>query len=126
MMYLLDTNALLFFLSDDARLSRSALAAIQSDSPVLISVVSLWEIAIKKNIGKLDVSYSITEIVKACAQQNFTLLPINSEHLDALSTLPSIHNDPFDRLLIAQAQTEHLVLITKDTIIPKYDVQTIW
>jgi PIN domain nuclease of toxin-antitoxin system len=67
MMYLLDTNALLFFLSDDARLSRSVLAAIQSDSPVLISVVSLWEIAIKKNIGKLDVSYSITEIVKACA-----------------------------------------------------------
>jgi PIN domain nuclease of toxin-antitoxin system len=125
-MYLLDTNALLFFLSDDARLSRSALAAIQSDSPVLISVVSLWEIAIKKNIGKLDISYSITEIVKACAQQNFTLLPINPEHLDALSTLPSIHNDPFDRLLIAQAQTEHLVLITKDTIIPKYDVQTIW
>ena len=89
MMYLLDTNALLFFLSDDARLSRNALAAIQSDSPVLISVVSLWEIAIKKNIGKLDIPYPIAEIAKACAQQNFTLLPINPEHLDALSSLPN-------------------------------------
>lgn len=125
-MYLLDTHALLYFLFDDPRLSPSARQLIGSAAHVYLSIASLWEIAIKKNLGKLQMDYSISELAQICRAESIELLHITPQDLDELSKLPFIHRDPFDRLLIAQARAKGLTLITKDSFIPKYDVPTIW
>lgn len=127
MMYLLDTHTLLWFLRDDARLSSNARSIIMdANSITQASCISLWEIALKKNLGKLQFDYSIADIAQLCQDTAIPLLGISPDELDDLATLPFIHRDPFDRLLISQARKRHLAIITKDSIIPKYDVRTIW
>lgn len=126
-MYLLDTNALLFFLYDSEKLSEKASEVIyHSDDGISVSIVSLWEIAIKSSIGKLKVKSSISKIVETCEKEQLEILPIKPFHLDEIGKLPSIHGDPFDRLIISQAITENLVIITKDGIMPQYDVNVLW
>lgn len=84
------------------------------------------EIAIKQSIGKLEINESIENIVQTCKDEDFSILSIKPSHLDYLKTLPQIHGDPFDRLIISQAAMEKLVILTKDGKIPAYDVQTLW
>lgn len=74
----------------------------------------------------MELPASITEMIRECKRMGFTLLAIEPSHLERLKSLPKIHGDPFDRLLICQAQEESLTLVTRDENIPKYDVGTLW
>ena len=125
-MYLLDTNALLFFLYDSEKLSKKASEIIFKDEKISVSIVSMWEIAIKSSIGKLEIKSSISKIADTCEKEQIDILSIKPFHLDEISKLPPIHGDPFDRLIIAQATTENLVIITKDETIPQYNVKVLW
>ena len=125
-MYLLDTHTLLWFLRDSPQLSKKALEIITTENKVYVSIASLWEIAIKKSIGKLEFEHSIEKIAELCHEKDILILQIQPKYFDKVIKLPNIHNDPFDRLIISQATIENLVIITKDTIIPKYSVKTIW
>lgn len=126
-MYLLDTNALLFFLYESEKLSEKASEVIyHKDEKISVSIVSMWEIAIKSSIGKLEIKSSISQIVETCEKEQLEILPIKPFHLDEINKLPQIHGDPFDRLIISQAITENLVIITKDGIIPQYNVNVLW
>lgn len=126
-MYLLDTNALLFFLYDSEKLSKKASEVIySSDEKISVSIVSMWEIAIKTSIGKLEIKSPISKIADTCEKEQLNILSIKPFHLDEISHLPPIHGDPFDRLIISQAITENLVIITKDGIIPQYNVKVLW
>ena len=125
-MYLLDTHALLWYLRDSPELSKKALKIISTEDEIFVSVAFLWEIAIKNSIGKLDLEFSIEEIENLCNEKDITILQINGKQLDKIKLLPKIHSDPFDRLIIAQAQTEELTILTTDSKIPKYPVKTLW
>ena len=125
-MILLDTHALLWFLNDDEKLPPEIRGIIEGDMQVFVSIASFWEIAIKNSIGKLPLECSVTEMLLTCKQYKFNLLQIEPSHLERLKQLPRIHGDPFDRLLICQAQAESLTLVTRDENIPKYDVKTLW
>ncbi len=126
-MYLLDTNALLYFLYDSEKLSKEASEVIyHSSNKINVSIVSLWEIAIKSSIGKLEIKSSISKISETCENEQLDILSIKPFHLDEISKLPPIHADPFDRLIISQAIAENLVIITKDGTIPQYNVKVLW
>ncbi len=125
--YILDTNALIFYLYNPERLSKAAVDIVHNeDNQIYVSIVSLWEIAIKSSIGKLEIKNSMEEIAGICLKYKIELLDINPQHLDQIANLPQIHGDPFDRLIISQAITENLTIVTSDSIIPKYDANTIW
>ena len=126
-MYLLDTHTLLWYLNNSNKISDTVLKIINNEENISLSIVSLWEITLKKNIGKLKIDCSISDIEKLCLEKDIKILPIKSSYLDELANLPSIHNDPFDRLIIAQAKIEKLIILTKDRIIPEYpDVKVVW
>ena len=126
-MYLLDTNALLYFLYDSEKLSRRASDIIYyNDEKISVSIVSMWEIAIKSSIGKLKIKSSISRIAETCEKEQLDILPIKPLHLDEIGRLPAIHGDPFDRLIVSQAIAENLIIITKDGTIPRYDVEVLW
>ena len=122
MRVLLDTHALLWWLSDDRRLGGKARAAISDPgNDVLASAVSLWEIVVKLRIGKLEAR--IGAIERAIIRDGFHRLPITPPHLAALGTLPIHHRDPFDHMLIAQAITEDAVFLSEDKNAASYPVQ---
>ena len=119
---LLDTHVLLWWLMDDARLSASARRSIADGrNEVYVSAASGWEIAIKRGLGKLRVPDDLEPKIIA---DGFSLLSMSFRHAEQAGMLPLLHNDPFDRMLIAQAQIEGLVLITKDEKIMRYDLRT--
>ena len=119
---LLDTNALIFYLFQNA-LSKRADEAVRNTPDVFISVASLWEIAIKQSIRKLEINSTISDIANACNSVGISIMGIKPEHLDYISRLPNVHSDPFDRLIISQAVTEGMTLISSDTVIPRYCTQ---
>lgn len=126
-MYLLDTNALLYFLYDSTKLSKKASDIIyRNNEKIHVSIASFWEIAIKSSIGKLVIKSSISKIADTCGKEQLEILSIKPLHLDNIQLLPQIHGDPFDRLIISQAMTENLVIITKDGMLPQYNIKTIW
>jgi PIN domain nuclease of toxin-antitoxin system len=117
---LLDTHALLWALLEPRRLSPAALSAIaDGDNDVFVSVVSAWEIEIKRTKGKLPMP---TPVGEALAEQRFETIPVVLDHVLAVESLPRHHRDPFDRMLIAQAQLDAMTLITSDRTIRKYPV----
>lgn len=117
---LLDTHALLWTLSDSDKLKPKTREAIRDRfNLVFVSPVSLWEIDIKRRLGKLEAPTEFSDIL---IQMNFMELPVSIDHAEALAQLPDHHKDPFDRMLIAQAVSEGLTLVTRDQTIPKYDV----
>ena len=121
-MYLIDTHALLWARSAPERLSREALSVLQATGNTLyVSMASLWECAIKTSIGKLDVPAGFWRIVS----EDYELLGIELSHVEACASLPLHHRDPFDRLLVAQAQRGGLGLITRDPNIARYDVPVV-
>lgn len=127
MIYILDTNALIFYLYNPEQLSKAAADIVHNENnKIYASIVSLWEIAIKSSIGKLEIKNSMEEIAGICLKYKIELLEISPQHLDQIANLPQIHGDPFDRLIISQAIVENLTIVTRDLIIPKYDVNTIW
>lgn len=116
----LDTHVLLWWLSDDVRLSLTSRAAISAGKNlVFVSAAAAWEIVIKSALGKLDVPSNLEAALTA---NRFEPLPITIPHSLAVANLPHHHNDPFDRLLIAQAKVEGLTLVTGDEQIKRYDV----
>ncbi|MCR5788824.1 MAG: type II toxin-antitoxin system VapC family toxin [Lachnospiraceae bacterium] len=125
-MYLIDTHVLIWSLFDAGKLSDQAEHIITNSNMIYVSIASLWEIAIKQSIGKIEIQSTLQEIADQCSKSQIDVLNILPVHLDVIKQLPRIHNDPFDRLIIAQAVTEGLTLITKDTYIPQYDIKTIW
>ena len=125
-MYLMDTCALLWFLDNDGQLSKKAKDIIGKSEELYLSIASLWEIAIKKSINKLDIEESVTDIEKICDEYRITILPIKTRYLERMQILPMIHADPFDRLIIAAALEEGMRLITHDSKIQKYDVELVW
>ncbi len=121
---LLDTHAFLWAVDDDSRLSSAARSAIiDGRNVVYVSAATAWEIAIKRGIGKLKIPQN--NYLEELRLHRFTPLSITTEHALAVENLPSHHKDPFDRLLIAQAQVEHLTLITRDQRLSLYDVKII-
>jgi PIN domain nuclease of toxin-antitoxin system len=121
---LLDTRALLWWLSDDGQLGSQARAMIADPgNEVLVSMVSLWEIIVKMRVGKLEAD--VEEIVKALERDRFMVLDIGLAHLLTLTKLPMHHRDPFDHLLVAQAITENAIFISEDQNIQKYAVHTV-
>lgn len=126
-MTLIDTHTLIWFMFDDTQLSDKALSTIKTEDKVYVSIASLWEIAIKQSIGKLDIEVTPAELADKCSEAGIDILSITPKQLDHISKLPSIHNDTFDRLIISQAITEGLSLVTKDEKIAKYEgVNVIW
>jgi PIN domain nuclease of toxin-antitoxin system len=114
---LLDTHVLLWALARPAKLPAGFRRELD-DADVFVSAASIWEVAIKSSIGKIDASP--TEILDVVAATGFELLPITGEHAAHVASLPSLHKDPFDRLLVAQAQLEPLVLVTNDIALRGY------
>ena len=124
MRLLLDTHSLLALLSSDYRLSPVARTAMERpDTQLLVSVVSVWEIAIKRSIGKLEAP---DDVIERIDQAEAEILTITARHAHATATLPLHHRDPFDRLLIAQAQLENCAIVTADSAFPAYDVPVVW
>ena len=124
---LLDTHAAKWFLDGDKRLSKPAMEAIYDPgNSIYISIVSVWEVAIKLSIGKLQVNGGINQIIEAVDDNGFLLLDISLEHITELVKLPFIHRDPFDRMLIAQAKAEDMAIMTADANITEYDIKHIW
>lgn len=121
MRLLLDTHVYLWWLADDPRLSSAVRRAIAvPDTLVHISAASIWEIAIKQGLGRLPVIQS--DIVAEISENQFVELPINGRHAMRVGALPLHHRDPFDRLLVAQAQVEDLTLVSTDAALSAYDV----
>ena len=123
-----DTNVFLWVAGSVLRLSPVARQFIEDgENELLLSVVSAWEIAIKSAKGHLDLPESATSYVPArMTRHGFDSLPILSPHALHVATLPPIHRDPFDRLLIAQAQVEDLPVITADAHFARYGVEVVW
>jgi len=120
---LLDTHVLIWALENSPTLSEAARSAIIcGENLVFVSSASIWEIGIKVSLGKLKVPDNLQEELKI---HRFTPLPITHQHAELAAQLPPIHKDPFDRMLIAQANSENLTLITRDEQIYKYDVSTL-
>lgn len=128
MRYLLDTNALLWFLGNDKKLSHRARQLIESSSnESCLSIVSLWEIAIKTVLGKLDLAEPFEQMFPKQLQLNrIEVLDITVDNLVKLTTLPFHHRDPFDRLIIAQGLVEGLPIISVDTIFDTYGINRKW
>ena len=127
MKYLLDTHTIIWYLEDLPKIPLKTKEIIElSDNDIYICSVSLWEIVIKMNLGKLKLSLSLDELFTAIKNSDISILQIENEYMKKLSLLPDIHKDPFDRLVIATALAEDLTIITTDENIHKYDVSWVW
>jgi PIN domain nuclease of toxin-antitoxin system len=128
MRLLLDTHAFIWWDSEPTKLSPEALELSQNQDNVLVlSVASIWEIQIKLQLGKLKLKLPLRELIANQRQTNkIEILPVTLEHVLALEHLPDYHKDPFDRLLISQANVEDIVLLSSDPLIAKYDVNLRW
>ena len=124
---LLDTHSLIWFLNGDEKLSDKAKSMIEDPSnSKIISIASIWEIAIKISLGKFRFPKGFKYFLDMVEDNGFEILPITFEHAIELSTLEFIHRDPFDRLLIAQCIAEKLIIVTKDDNIKQYNIKTSW
>ena len=112
---LLDTHTVIWFLNGDNRLSNKVKKIIENpDNSKIISIASIWKMAIKISLGKLKVENGFIKFLELIENNGFEVFPITLEHAMAVSTLEFIHRDPFDRLIVAQALSNHLTVITKD------------
>lgn len=125
---LLDSHTFLWWADDPDRLSKNATAALTlSENKLFLSVASIWEIEIKVYAGKLKLREALSDMVNREVTKNqFNLLPVTENHVYALKSLPPIHKDPFDRILIAQALTMSATLISADKIVSQYPVTVLW
>lgn len=128
MKLLFDTHTFIWWDSQPNQLSQTALALLQDRSSILLlSVVSIWEMQIKLQVGKLTLNRALVEIIESQKKINqIEVLPVKQDHVLALDSLPLIHKDPFDRLLVAQANVENVALVSGDPIVAQYSVNIIW
>lgn len=124
-MYLLDTHAIIWYVSGSNELSSTA-KNIMETKRCFFSFASLWEIAIKQAKGTLQFNIDIPKLKTVLKDVEFIYLPPTEFDAEAIKALPDIHKDPFDRLLIAQAIENNLTIVTTDSKIPQYNVKTIW
>lgn len=122
MRLLLDTHVLLWAIASPRRLSSEVRRVIETTSSVNVSVVSIWEIGIKRTLGKVDLPEDLLNVLKF---SGFEALPVGLDHALMACELPRHHDDPFDRLLIAQAEIEDLTIVTADRHFTKYDVRVL-
>jgi PIN domain nuclease of toxin-antitoxin system len=121
MKYLLDTHLLLWAAGDPARLPAEARTLIDAaDSELFFSAASLWEIAIKRGLGRDDFRVDARVLRRGLLDNGYSELPLASDHAVAIEGLPPIHRDPFDRVLVAQATVEGITLLTADSIVGQY------
>ena len=124
---LIDTHSLIWFLNGDERLSNTVKNLIEdTDNVKLVSIASVWEIAIKISLNKFRFEKGLKHFLSLIEDNGFVTLPITFEHAMIVSTLEFIHRDPFDRLLIAQCKVDNLTLLTKDDAVKQYNIKTIW
>jgi PIN domain nuclease of toxin-antitoxin system len=124
---LLDTHAFLWYVSGDEQLPENIINKIGDNSNrCFISIASIWEIVIKLSIGKLEIKGGFNTIEDFLNNNDFDILPVDIEDVKALLTLKFFHRDPFDRMIIAQAITSDLTIITKDENFSNYKVSIIW
>ena len=127
MPYLIDTHTLLWHFNGDKQMSNSAMEILKNNKlEKYISIASVWEIAIKNSIGKLQLEFSFDEIEVKLAGSNISLLNISVEHTQKIISLPLLHRDPFDRMIIAQSITENLTIISKDKNFSLYPIKLLW
>ena len=126
MKLLLDTHAFIWWDSDPTRLSPAALAALRDPAnEVWLSVTSVWEMVVKAQLGKLTLRLPLADIVAQQAN-GLQILTTTLAHALAVEGLPPIHKDPFDRMLIAQANVERADLVSVDTLVRQYPVRVLW
>jgi PIN domain nuclease of toxin-antitoxin system len=125
---LLDSHTLLWAVDNPARLGPKALSELQDPgNEVLLSAATIWEIAIKVGLGKLSLSKPYREwMLQASSDLAVTILPVTVEYADVQAMLPNHHRDPFDRLVVAQAQVENVPVVSNDAIFDQYGVSRLW
>jgi PIN domain nuclease of toxin-antitoxin system len=128
MRLLLDTNVFIWLNDAPAQIPQGIMAMMaDSDNELLFSLVSVWEMQIKIQLGKLKLQDPLSEILLTQqSENNLQMLPIHLEHIWAIAELPNHHRDPFDRLLIAQARSENVPIVTADSLFDQYPVQRFW
>ncbi len=125
--HLLDTHTLIWFIEGDENLSDIARKSIERRKITnYVSIASLWEIAIKINIGRLEIKVPFHQIREKIFENGFQILPISFEDTLIISSLPLFHRDPFDRIIIAQAMANNLTIISRDEHLGAYDIKQIW
>ena len=124
MKLLLDSHAFLWWLSEDPKLRVGARQAVADPSSIVhVSAATVWELSIKASLGKLDLDGA--DLVEEIGENDFVELPMTARHSFAAATLPRHHDDPFDRMLIAQARIEGLTIVTRDPAFGAYGVSTL-
>lgn len=128
MNYLLDTHTFLWFINDDSSLNATAKTLIEDpENTIYLSVASIWEMAIKVSLEKLEMPLPFTDFIDEQLDKNtIILLKIKTAHTGIVATLPFYHRDPFDRLIIAQSKVEVIPVIGKDTIFDNYGIERVW
>ena len=127
MKLLLDTHAFIWWDSDPAQLSAAALAALRDPAnEVWLSVASVWEMVIKAQLGKLTLRLPLPDIVSQQQANGLRVLPVALAHVLGVDGLPAVHKDPFDRVLIAQANVEGADLVSADPVVRRYPVRVLW
>ncbi len=127
MTYLLDTQTLLWALEESPRLSPKARSLmVDPANTLMVSIASLWEIAIKVSIGKLDLAQPLHDIIAKLPEADIAILPIEPQHIWEVERLAFVHRDPFDRMIIAQAIAENFEVISSDEVFPHYPVTVHW
>lgn len=128
MRLLVDTHAMLWWLRDDHRLSRRARATLaDGGNELLWSIASSWEIAVKLRIGKLELDRPLDRLfADLVSEQGVELVPVGHEHCSRLGNLPIHHRDPFDRMLVVQAQHARVPILSADSKFSAYDVEIVW
>lgn len=128
-MYLLDTHTLIWALTGSQELSQKVSSLFITEESIYVSIASIWEIGIKQSLKRADfeIGFTVLDIAHECEKLNITILPIRPKDIQKVVELPFIHRDPFDRIIISQAITNNLMLLTKDHIIPQYgELKTLW
>lgn len=124
---LLDTHAFIWFVNGSRELPKPIITEIKSmNNNCFVSIASLWELSIKSSIGKLKLKSRFNNISDFLVDNEIKILPITFQHLQKLTSLKYHHRDPFDRIIISQALTERITIVTKDTEFIKYGVKILW
>mgnify|MGYP001180821682 FL=1 len=127
MRLLVDTHAFLWFAAGDARLSKAARRALEKDDGEWwLSAASVWELSIKSGLGRLTLPAPAAEYIADKVRAGVRVLSVDWTHAAAVERLTPHHRDPFDRLLVAQAQAERLAIVTGDKMFARYDVRVVW
>jgi len=127
MEYSADTHTLLWYLDGNLALPQKIAVALDNSEKIIVSIVSLWEITIKLSLGKIELAFSLEQLRdKMSSDKRFKMLDILFDHLISLNKLPHHHNDPFDRLLIAQGISEDLAIVSADRHFAAYPIKVVW